>query len=191
MKLIFAVAIYVALVLFPAAALAQDITEPPLSVTGVGDPRVTAENYHQTACAKPHAWTPGGRPESWSRHWRPSVAITNREKRQFLASHPEYTDKNPSHYEWDHYWPIAAGGSPTSLNNLWAQPAFGEWNFHVKDNLEFWSYKHLCLVGDLSLDEVRSIFTHTADHGWIDECKKRFGPDPKQCGEKFNGHGAD
>ena len=39
-------------------------------------------------------------------------------------------------YELDHFVPLALGGNPTSLDNLWLQRWLGPWNARIKDRLE-------------------------------------------------------
>ena len=57
-------------------------------------------------------------------------------------------------YELDHFIPLALGGHPRKLENLWLQPWEGTWGARTKDHLEV-KLKTLVCSGRLSLNAAR------------------------------------
>ena len=114
---------------------------------------VTQSNITTTVCVS-----------GYTKTIRPPTSYTNRVKKELLLTNP---DKNMTHYELDHIIPLAVGGHPTNVNNLWAQPRYGEWNAGRKDVLESFVHRELC-KGKLTLQESRNIFIDN----WVDGYKK-------------------
>ena len=94
--------------------------EPP----GVLNPDVTQATISATMCV------PG-----WTATVRPSTSYTQGVKKLFLerAGIPA---TQAIVYELDHFVPLALGGHPRSLDNLWLQRWDGAWNAKGKDRLE-------------------------------------------------------
>ena len=77
-------------------------------------------------------------------------------------------------YELDHYVPLALGGHPRSLDNLWLQRWDGEWNARIKDRLERTLQVMVC-AGQISLQDART----SLQGGWKDAYKKLVGSKPE------------
>ena len=58
-------------------------------------------------------------------------------------------------YELDHFVPLALGGHPRSIDNLWLQHWDGPWSARVKDRLERALQLKVC-AGQVALDAARS-----------------------------------
>jgi hypothetical protein len=131
---------------------------PAHAVTpGLVNPDITQANIHQTICSP-----------TWStKTIRPPVTYTSRLKQQQLA---HATDKNPAHYEEDHFISLELGGHPRDPRNLWperwgtpAQPltARGPFPSHLagaknKDAVENALHREVC-AGTLTLREAQWI----------------------------------
>lgn len=57
-------------------------------------------------------------------------------------------------YELDHFIPLAVGGHPRDIRNLWLQPWEGEWGAKTKDRLEV-KMKALVCAGRVSLESAQ------------------------------------
>ena len=116
---------------------------------------ITQANIHQTICSP-----------TWStKTIRPPVTYTSRLKQQQLA---HATDKNPAHYEEDHFISLELGGHPRDPRNLWperwgtpAQPltARGPFPSHLvaaksKDAAENALHREVC-AGTLTLRKAQ------------------------------------
>ena len=74
------------------------------------NPDITQATIDQTICNP-----------NWStRTIRPPASYTNNLKRQQLAA-SKSKDKNPSHYEEDHFISLELGGHPRDPKNLWPE----------------------------------------------------------------------
>ena len=62
--------------------------------------------------------------------------------------------KDAISYELDHFVPLAIGGDPRSVDNLWLQRWDGEWNARVKDRLERRMQLMVC-AGAITLHAAR------------------------------------
>lgn len=71
----------------------------------------------------------------WTATVRPATSYTQAIRRNMLAQVGAPASE-ASQYELDHFVPLALGGNPTSLDNLWLQRWLGPWNAHIKDRLE-------------------------------------------------------
>src|SRR5262249_61942822 len=80
---------------------------------GVVNPDVTQANISDTICKA-----------GWTDTIRPSPAITNSLKKQQLAA-SKFKDKDPSHYEEDHFISLEIGGRHRRPQNL-SPPRWGE-----------------------------------------------------------------
>ena len=182
----------IAIILFLSASpFAQGpvpkIAEPrPDAFPGATNPKITPANMNQNICKK-----------GWStKSIRPTTSYTNTLKAtQLQALDDTLTNKlprvktlsgtttrpdirkciarssNPSCYEEDHLISLELGGHPTSPDNLWPEPWFGNWNAKVKDALENRLHKMVC-DGDISLrDAQKAIATD-----WIGAYKQYLQP---------------
>src|SRR6266480_6529175 len=76
----------------------------------------------------------------WTTTVRPPTSYTNALKHDQLGD-PRYLDKDPTHYEEDHWIPLELGGSPRDTQNLWPEP----WqDAHAKDVQENRLHKAVC-----------------------------------------------
>ena len=103
-----------------ARIVRSPLTEPP----GALSAEVTQASISTTIC------TPG-----WTATVRPGTSYTQGVKSKFLKEAGLDPDRAVD-YELDHFVPLALGGHPRSLDNLWLQRWDGEWNAHLKDRLE-------------------------------------------------------
>jgi hypothetical protein len=111
---------------------------------GTVDPRVTPESIHQTICKPGYTATV-----------RSPVGYTNPLKRDLLAAYGRAGD-DPRAYELDHFIPLALGGSPADVANLWPEP---DPTPNPKDTVEHRLQREVC-DGRLSLiDAQRAIVT--------------------------------
>jgi len=75
----------------------------------VTNPEVTQANIIQTICVR-----------GWTATIRPPSSYTDTLKRQQLKA-VRFTDKNPAHYEEDHFISLELGGNPRDAKNLWPE----------------------------------------------------------------------
>ena len=103
----------------------------------------------------------------WTATVRPSTSYTQGVKRRMLLQ----AGLDPSEalkYELDHFVPLALGGHPRSLDNLWLQTWDGQWSARVKDRLEHTLQVMVC-AGKISLEAAR-----TAIQGGWEDAYRRF-----------------
>ena len=86
--------------------------EPP----GALSPAINQANIATTICVA-----------GWTTTVRPPTSYTQSVKRHMLAQVGAPASE-ASQYELDHFVPLALGGNPTSLENLWLQRWLGSWN---------------------------------------------------------------
>ena len=108
----------------PASVDARSVRSPLVEPPGALFADVTQASISTTICK------PG-----WTATVRPSTSFTKIVKLKFLREAGLDPDR-ATDYELDHFVPLALGGHPRSLNNLWVQRWDGEWNARVKDRLE-------------------------------------------------------
>jgi hypothetical protein len=113
--------------------------EPPGAVSA----EVQQTNIKTTICVS-----------GWTATVRPSTSYTQGVKHKMLrdAGVPE---SEAITYELDHFLPLALGGHPRSIDNLWLQRWDGPWNARVKDRLERALQVKVC-AGQVKLDAARS-----------------------------------
>ena len=102
----------------------------------------------------------------WTATVRPPTSYTSPIKRRML----QLVGASPTEagqYELDHFVPLALGGSPTSLDNLWLQRWLGAWNARIKDRLER-KLQVLVCAGSLSLQSAQNAIRA----GWKDAYAK-------------------
>lgn len=112
---------------------------------GAIDVSVTQENLNTTVCVPGYTATV-----------RPPVSYTNKVKHNLATNNDD-----PKQFELDHYVPLAVGGHPTSLDNLWLQSWNGSLGAHTKDVVETQVHRKLC-KGQLTLKQAQWIFLN----GW-------------------------
>lgn len=101
---------------------------------------VTQQTIQSTICV------PG-----WTSTIRPPASYTTGLKMAQLGDDAKYNDKDPTHYEEDHWIPLELGGAPRDYNNLWPEP----WpEAHKKDAQENRLHKEVC-SGKTSLTAAR------------------------------------
>jgi hypothetical protein len=127
----------------PPARARSPFIEPP----GAYSAAVRQENIGQTICVS-----------GWTATVRPSTIYTNGVKRQMLREAGVDVSEVAS-YELDHFVPLALGGHPRSLDNLWLQRWDGEWNAGIKDRLERKLHTMVC-NGQITLDVAQSAIQH-------------------------------
>lgn len=132
----------------------DDSLPDPKCTPGSINPSVNQENIKDTICA------PG-----FSKTVRPPVSYTSPLKIHLMHSYG-FTDSR-SKYELDHLIPLEIGGNPKSVTNLWPEPGYGQYNFHIKDRFENYLHKAVC-SGSMPLPEAqKEIATN-----WIANWKK-------------------
>jgi len=75
----------------------------------VTNPEVTQANIQQTICVR-----------GWTATIRPQHSYTDTLKRRQLQA-ARFADKNPAHYEEDHFISLELGGNPRDAKNLWPE----------------------------------------------------------------------
>ena len=138
----------------PARERRSPFVEPP----GVVFSEVTQATIPSTICV------PG-----WTATVRPSTSFAQSVKRKMLQE----AGKDPSEalkYELDHFLPLALGGHPRSIDNLWLQEWNGPRSARIKDRLERNLQLAVC-GGTLTLQEARAAIVG----GWIDAYKRFVG----------------
>jgi hypothetical protein len=113
----------------------------PKCTPGATNLSVTQDNIMNTICA------PG-----YSRTIRPPVSYTTPLKIKLMQSYG-FTDSR-SNYELDHLISLEIGGNPTDVRNLWPEPGYGQYNFHIKDRFENYLHKQVC-NGAMSLSDAQ------------------------------------
>ena len=108
----------------PSSAEARSVRSPLAEPLGALLADVTQASISTTIC------TPG-----WTATVRPSTSYTQGVKSKLLKEAGMNPDRAVD-YDLDHFVPLALGGHPRSLDNLWLQRWDGEWNARVKDRLE-------------------------------------------------------
>ena len=108
----------------PSSVDARSVRSPLAEPLGALLADVTQASISTTIC------TPG-----WTATVRPSTSYTQGVKSKLLKEAGMDPDRAVD-YELDHFVPLALGGHPRSLDNLWLQRWDGEWNARVKDRLE-------------------------------------------------------
>ena len=130
----------------------------PKCTPGAINPSVTQDNIKNTICV------PG-----YSRTVRPPVSYTSPLKIKLMQSYG-FTDSR-SNYELDHLVSLEIGGNPTDVRNLWPEPGYGQYNFHIKDRFENYLHNQVC-NGAMSLSQAQKEIA--AD--WISNWKNHGQP---------------
>lgn len=113
----------------------------PECTPGAANPSVTQDNIKNTICV------PG-----YTKTIRPPVSYTTPLKIKLMKSYG-FTDSR-SNYEFDHLIPLAVGGHPTDVKNLFPEPGYGQYNFHVKDRFENYLHRAVC-NGSIRLSDAQ------------------------------------
>jgi hypothetical protein len=120
----------------------NDSLPDPNCTPGIINPLVTQNNINSTICES-----------GFTSSIRPPISYTEPLKVQSIQQYGYY-DTNPSDYEYDHLIPLEIGGSPTDVKNLWAEPSYTTFNYHIKDRFENYLNKQVC-SGALNLSEAQ------------------------------------
>lgn len=113
----------------------------PRCTPGAINPSITQDNIRNTICV------PG-----YTKTVRPPASYTTPLKIRLMQSYG-FTDSR-SNYELDHLIPLEIGGNPYDVRNLWPEPGYGEYNFHIKDRYENYLNNAVC-SGSLSLSDAQ------------------------------------
>jgi hypothetical protein len=113
----------------------------PKCTPGAINPAVTQDNIKNTICV------PG-----FTRTVRPPVSYTTPLKIKLMHSYG-FTDSR-SNYELDHLISLEIGGNPSDARNLWPEPGYGQYNFHIKDRFENYLHNQVC-NGVMSLSDAQ------------------------------------
>ena len=113
----------------------------PKCTPGSINPSVTQGNIKNTLCVS-----------GFTKTIRPPVSYTSPLKTKLMHSYG-FTDSR-SNYELDHLIPLEIGGNPYDVANLWPEPGYGQYNFHIKDRFENYLHNAVC-TGSMSLDEAQ------------------------------------
>jgi hypothetical protein len=133
----------------PSYAVASDSSGLPnaLVTPGATNPAVTQSTIGSTICVV-----------GYTKTIRPPVSYTNSLKRSQLASGYNLNgDLNTADYEEDHLIPLALGGSPSIVKNLWPEPRNISRGAGLKDRLENKMHLMVC-AGVLTLKAAQKVF---------------------------------
>ncbi|MGB7954706.1 MAG: hypothetical protein WCF23_12075 [Candidatus Nitrosopolaris sp.] len=127
---------------------------PDLRCTpGETNPSVAQANIKDTICV------PG-----YTKTVRPPVSFTEPLKTKLMQSY-RLTDSR-FNYELDHLIPLELGGNPSDVRNLWPEPGYGQYNFHVKDRFENYLHDQVC-SGTTGLFEAQTEIATDWKTYWI------------------------
>jgi len=139
------------LVAQPSFSNAEDLTSylPISSVTpGATNPAVNQSNIASTICTS-----------GYTKTIRPTSSYTTALKiKQLAGTYSRYGSTKTSLVEEDHLIPLEIGGSPKSVENLWAQLWDGAWGARKKDQLENKINSMVCSRA-MTLAAAQAIFT--------------------------------
>jgi hypothetical protein len=105
------------------------------------NPSVTQDNIKDTICVS-----------GYTKKVRPPTSYTTPLKTKLMKSYG-FTDSR-FNYEFDHLIPLEVGGHPTDVKNLFPEPGYGQYNFHIKDRFENYLHDHVCR-GSIRLSEAQ------------------------------------
>jgi hypothetical protein len=88
-----------------------------------------------------------------TRQFRPPVSYTNALKRSGIVAYG-YSDTDMHDYEEDHLISLELGGSGDDPKNLWPEPHDGKYNSYLKDRVENWLHRQVC-IGAMSPEEAQ------------------------------------
>jgi hypothetical protein len=142
----------------PICHIMEQSLPDPKCTPGSINPSVNQNNIKNTVCL------PG-----FSKSIRPPVSYTTPLKVNLMHSYG-FTDSRVN-YELDHLVPLEIGGNPKSVTNLWPEPGYGQYNFHIKDRFENYLHKLVC-SGSMTLSEAQKEIATD----WIDNWKKSGQP---------------
>lgn len=101
--------------------------------------------------------------------------VTQNEKVAVYSTYNKYYTQivyAPGQYEVDHLVPLELGGS-NSPQNLWPETFKDPWNAHIKDRLENYLHKQVCL-GKIPLQQAQYMIAMD----WINAYKTYIGSNP-------------
>jgi hypothetical protein len=110
--------------------------------TGAIDGEVTQANIRRTVCAP-----------RWASAARPPASFTSGLKSK-LAKDRKLSASEASKYELDYLIPLALGGHPKRMENVWLLLRDGEWGARTKDRLEAKLVQMVC-SGEIPLLEAQ------------------------------------
>ena len=125
----------------------------PKCTPGAINPSVTQDNIKDTICV------PG-----YTKTVRPPTSYTTPLKTKLMKSYG-FTDSR-FNYEFDHLIPLEVGGHPTDVKNLFPEPGYGQYNFHIKDRFENYLHDQVC-SGSMGLSEAQREIATDWISSWI------------------------
>jgi hypothetical protein len=125
----------------------------PKCTPGAINPSVTQDNIKDTICV------PG-----YTKTVRPPTSYTTPLKTKLMKSYG-FTDSR-FNYEFDHLIPLEVGGHPTDVKNLFPEPGYGQYNFHIKDRFENYLHDQVCR-GSMGLSEAQREIATDWISSWI------------------------
>jgi hypothetical protein len=128
----------------PTVASSADPATPRASEPGALNPSVTQATIGSTICVA-----------GWTRTIRPPSSWTRLIEERLLVEYG-YAG-TPDDFELDHRVPLAVGGAPRDLRNLWPEPWDGLTGARAKDTIERRVHDRVC-AGRLTLAEGQAVF---------------------------------
>ncbi|HET7345515.1 MAG TPA: hypothetical protein VFJ05_06560 [Nitrososphaeraceae archaeon] len=125
----------------------------PKCTPGAINPSVTQDNIKDTICV------PG-----YTKTIRPLTSYTTPLKTKLMKSYG-FSDSR-FNYEFDHLIPLEVGGHPTDVKNLFPEPGYGKYNFHIKDRFENYLHDQVC-SGSMGLSEAQREIATDWISSWI------------------------
>lgn len=136
-----------------ACHMTNGVLPDPKCTPGAINPSVTQDNIKNTICV------PG-----YTKTVRPPVSYTTPLKIKLMQSYG-FTDSR-SNYELDHLISLEIGGNPSVVRNLWPEPGYGQYNFHVKDRFENYLHDAVC-SGSMKLSDAQKEIATDWISSWI------------------------
>ena len=127
-----------------SVVLVSACTTAPVSYAPPGalNLQVTQVTIDQTICVA-----------GWTAIVRPSTSYTNSVKLKLIRERG-LPDSDVTKYELDHFVPLALGGHPSSVDNLWLQLWEAEQGAKKKDQLEATLHRMVCRH-QITLEQAR------------------------------------
>lgn len=90
---------------------------------------------------------------------RARTGLTGKVKREITRAYGQTPGQDGDH-ELDHRVPASLGGR-SDATNVWWQPGRDHgtpWDYHVKDRLDTWAWRQVCVDHKLSLADAQALF---------------------------------
>jgi hypothetical protein len=86
--------------------------------------------------------------------YRPPTSYTDKLKVQQITEYG-FTDTKPSDYEEDHLISLEIGGDGSDPKNLWPEPHKGKYNSFMKDQVENWLHRQICVTKTMTPQQAQ------------------------------------